>query len=85
MQTSHAKYVILKTAIERKLQVSAEYGGLKREFCPHALGTFDGELRCWAYQFAGESASGLTVRKSPRPWRCFKLNALELLDVCEGQ
>jgi hypothetical protein len=74
-------YALLEGAIERKEQVRAEYDGLERAFCPHALGRKGGEAHVLAFQFAGGSKRGL-----PRggDWRCFVVAKLGGVSASPG-
>jgi len=44
-------YELLRRAIVERRQVVAVYDGLRRELCPHRLGTKNGRLQCLFYQF----------------------------------
>ncbi len=69
---------LLRRALRERLPVSASYDGLARLFCPHVLGTTDGEARCLAWQFGGESSRG-PVTLASAAWRC--LRVAKLTDV----
>lgn len=75
-------YALLRHAIERKEQVIAFYDGEPREFCPHVLGAKQGRRHVLAYQFGGESRSGLPPRGE---WRCFEVDRLESVSLRPGQ
>ena len=77
-------YELLREAILKKKQVTAYYDGLMRQFCPHALGLRDGEAYCLAYQFGGESHTGVIQQGSPRNWRCFAVHRLQNAQVHYG-
>ena len=63
-----AIYIVFRNAILNEQQVICSYGGMRREVCPHIIGTDkDGEEAVLAWQFAGESSG-----KLPN-WRCLKL------------
>lgn len=64
---------LLERAIEGREQVVATYEGAVREFCPHALGRKGDARHVLAYQFGGESRSGLPSRGE---WRCFAVAQL---------
>ena len=75
-------YARLRQAIQEKRQVVARYDGAVREFCPHALGTKRGERHVLAYQFGGESASGLPPGGE---WRCLAVDELADVEVRAGE
>lgn len=66
-------YETLAEAIRTKQRVVARYGGEKRVFSPHALGTKGGACRVLVYQFAGGSRTGLPPGGE---WRCLDLDEL---------
>jgi hypothetical protein len=68
-----AIYSTLRDAILQKLQVTADYHGFRREFCPHVIGMKHGREHMLGYQFAGGSKSGLPPRGE---WRCFEVAEL---------
>jgi hypothetical protein len=77
-------YSLLKQAIRTRRPVSGRYDGKRRLFCPHVLGFKDGEARCLAYQFGGETGSAPIVPGAASNWRCFvvwRLAELQLLDT----
>lgn len=67
-------YALLERAILQREQVVATYEGERREFCPHALGTKGRRRQVLAYQFGGESRSGLPPQGE---WRCFSVDLLD--------
>jgi hypothetical protein len=78
-------YELLKQAILQKKPVSAYYEGYYREMCPHALGTKDGEQRCFFYQYAGETSKGRVIPNSPANWRCMFVNKLSQVTILEAE
>ena len=77
-------YSLLKQAIRLRRPVSGRYDGKRRLFSPHVLGFKDGEARCLAYQFGGETSSAPIVPGAASNWRCFvvwRLADLQILDV----
>lgn len=73
---------LLKTAISKKLQITATYDGYGREFCPHAIGwNRDGTYHVMTYQFAGGSSKGLPAGGQ---WRCFDVDKLSDVQVRHG-
>jgi hypothetical protein len=65
-----ANYGLFRKAILSEKQVTCTYDGYRRELCPHIIGHTDGEEKVLAFQFAGESKSGLPRRGE---WRCLYL------------
>lgn len=63
-------YELITRAMAERKQVLCRYDGYRRELCPVILGHTDGQEVVLAYQFAGESGSGL-----PRSgqWKCLRL------------
>jgi hypothetical protein len=66
--SSVAVYDVLKHAIERHRSVRIIAGGLWRDISPLALGYKGDKLKVLAYQYRGDSASGLPADGG---WRCF--------------
>lgn len=80
------RYDIIKHAIENKQLVIAIYQGRQRELCPHILGYKKGRMRLFAYQFSGESKSGLSYPAgSMRNWRCMFVDELENVRTRSGK
>lgn len=75
-------YEQLRRAVRERLQVSAEYDGRPRQFCPHVVGTTAGEPRCFAYQFGGETSTGPLTAGA---WRCFRIDKLTGVRVRPGE
>jgi hypothetical protein len=62
-------------------QITCTYHGYYRELCPHVLGTKRGAEQALAFQFGGQSSSGLPPGGE---WRCLKLNEVEGATMREG-
>jgi len=77
-------YGLLRDAVVKRRQVRAVYDGLPREFCPHVLGTKDGEAHCLGYQFGGQSSAGPITPGSTGNWRCFVVAKLTHVSLQEG-
>jgi hypothetical protein len=65
-----ANYRLFRRAILEEKQITCVYKGHRRELCPHIIGHTGGEEKVLAFQFAGDSSTGL-----PRggEWRCLYL------------
>ena len=72
---------VLEEAIRTRQPVTGRYDNLRREFCPHALGTKNGERHVLVYQFAGDSESGLPDEGE---WRCLRVDRLRDLSLTAG-
>ena len=72
---------LLTQAIQERKPVSGRYDGLRREFCPHAIGSKRGQRHTLVYQFGGGSGSGLPPEGE---WRCLRLDELEDLQMGDG-
>lgn len=72
---------LVRQAIAERRQMRAHYDAGLREFCPHALGTKDGQLRAFVFQFAGYSRRGLPPGGG---WRCLRLDRLTELSLQDG-
>jgi hypothetical protein len=59
---------LLRTAIEKHRCVRIIAGGHWRDISPLSLGYKGGKLKVLAFQFRGESASGIAAEGG---WRCF--------------
>ena len=78
-------YELLKQAIVEKKQVVATYDGLRREMCPHQLGTNKGRVYCLFYQFAGDSGSRPVVDGALNSWRCMEVDRLVDVSLRDGE
>jgi len=76
-----SNYDLLRRAIRHRQPVSAFYEGHERHFCPHVLGTKQGEARVLAFQYAGGSATGLPVGGE---WRCMRVQGLTAIRLHNG-
>jgi hypothetical protein len=74
-------YELIRQAILEKKQIVATYKGLRREMCPHVLGTKEGRPQAHFFQFGGESSSPL---RSEGGWRCIELQHLEDVQLRDG-
>ena len=74
-------YRLFRQAILERKQITCIYNGKHRELCPIVLGYKDGQEKCLAYQFAGESRSTL-----PRggEWRCLELAKVRCVQLWDG-
>lgn len=75
-----ATYRLFAQAMAERRQILCEYDGYRRELCPIILGRSRGEEKALAYQFAGESRSGLPAGGE---WKClwlFKVSNVQLRD-----
>jgi hypothetical protein len=66
---------VIRDALTRRRPITARYDGKHRELSPIALGTKDGELNLWAYQFGGEST---------HKCKCFSVAKFESVDPMLG-
>lgn len=71
---------LLVQAIRDRKQVTANYEGYLREFCPHIVGLKDNEYRVLGYQFGGSSSTGPVRGK----WKCFVVSKLSNVTLREG-
>lgn len=78
----HEMKVIIREAIRHRRPMVGQGNGLRREFCPHALGHTDGSWRVLTWQFAGLSETGL---RDGGDWRCFSLEDLRNLTIRNGE
>lgn len=83
-QSFERVFSLLKTAIFQKSCVSARYAGYRRLLSPHILGRAkEGTLQLLAYQYGGESRSGLSYPGSPDNWRCIAIEKLSEVELNE--
>ena len=66
-------YSVVREAIVNRLQITAVYGGHRREMCPHAIGTKGGKPQALFFQFGGSSSTGLPPGGE---WRCIPISGL---------
>jgi predicted DNA-binding transcriptional regulator YafY len=72
---------ILRTAIRQRRCVSIAVDGLRRKVCPHAIGFKDNRVKLLAFQYSGESASGLPIGGG---WRVFNLDDVHSAEFLDG-
>ena len=85
-QSYEQVYLLLKAAIFEKSCVSARYRGYLRLVCPYILGrNAEGRPHLLAYQYGGDSASGLGPTGSPENWRCIAIEKLSDVKLIDGQ
>jgi hypothetical protein len=60
-------------AIRGRVPIDADYGGHRRQLCPHAIGTKDGSVHVMCWQSGGGSRGGLP---DGGDWRCLRLAGL---------
>ena len=60
-------YAIVRGALEAKRTIIAEYEGLQRELCPHAIGWSKGIMRALFYQSGGYTSKGAVVPNGAHP------------------
>jgi hypothetical protein len=77
-------YDLITEAIRNRSQVWATYNGHERKMCPHALGSKNGRIQCFFYQFDGTSSKGLDRDGSRKNWRCIPIDGLENATVVDG-
>lgn len=80
-------YQTIRQAILEKKQVVAMYDGLRREMCPHVIGTKNGREQALFYQFGGQSSQEVFPVDHPqayRNWRCMFIDQLTLVEVRGG-
>jgi hypothetical protein len=77
-------YLLLRQAVLQRAPIEAEYQGLLRQMCPHALGWKNGKEKVLLYQFAGGSKHGLEPPGSPNNWRCLFVGSLTKVRVIDG-
>lgn len=75
-------YEVFREAIRNKQQVICTYNGLRREVCPHVLGTKNGKQQVLTFQFAGQSNNGLPLGGQ---WRCFELDKVKEASARDGK
>jgi len=74
-------YALVREAIVERRCVDAIFGGCRRQLCPHAIGTRDGQPRALFFQFGGGSSRGLAAGGD---WRCLPLDGLSAVSVHDG-
>jgi hypothetical protein len=66
----------IQEALFQRRPIRAMYSDKPRELSPIALGTRDGELHLWAYQFGGESS---------HKCKCFTVAKLSVVESMPGE
>lgn len=74
-------YDLFAKAIRTRRQVYCHYAGSERALCPHILGHSKGQEVALAFQFGGESRSGLPAGGQ---WRCLYLDGVSAGRLHEG-
>ncbi len=65
-------------AVRERRVVEALYEGRRRVFCPHMIGSKGGDVKVFAWQFAGQSSGRLPQ------WRCFDFDGLSEAVIVDG-
>jgi hypothetical protein len=76
-----ATYQLFREAILGEKQVTCTYQGHYRELCPLIIGHKRGEERVLAFQFSGQSSSGLPPGGN---WKCLYLAQVEDAEMRDG-
>ena len=74
-------YDTIRDAIVNRRPLTCWYADKRREVCPHVLGRKNGRAQVLAFQFAGDSVSGLPPAGD---WRCMPVDALTGVEISEG-
>jgi uncharacterized protein (DUF4415 family) len=74
-------YKLFAQAMTSRNQVLCTYDGYLRELCPVILGHTNGQEMALAYQFAGQSKSGLPPRGQ---WKCLSLSKVGNVQLRDG-
>jgi hypothetical protein len=74
-------YDLFEQAMTKRKQVICTYDGHPRELCPVILGHSNGEEVALAYQFAGQSNSGLPPGGQ---WKCLRLSKISNAQLRDG-
>lgn len=80
-----ATYVRVREALIKRHTIIGTYDGLRRELCPHAIGSTRDVERALFYQCAGHTSKGAVVPGSPANWRCMDLERLAIIEVRESE
>jgi hypothetical protein len=73
-------YKLFREAILGERPVTCVYQGYYRELCPLIIGHTRGRERVLAFQFGGESSSGLTLGN----WKCLDLSQVKDAELRTG-
>ena len=76
-----ATYRLFREAILNEKQVTCTYQGYYRELCPLIIGYKKGQERVLAFQFGGQSSSGLAPGGD---WKCLQLVQVEDAELRDG-
>jgi hypothetical protein len=74
-------YDLFARAMANRKQILCMYDGYPREICPHILGQTKGQEMALAYQFGGQSKSGLPPGGE---WRCLMLEKVRDVSLRDG-
>jgi len=77
-----AYYELCFDAILNHQQLVFTYRDRQRQVCPHVLGLSKGREMLLAFQFAGETSSGLPPEGE---WRCFQLAEMHSIELRHGE
>ena len=79
-------YLLVREAIENKLQVIAVYGGHERVACPHVIGYKNGKEHVLFWQFGGSSSSAGEIKPGVNDeWRCMEVSQMSDVTVQDGE
>jgi fatty-acyl-CoA synthase len=73
--------MLFEQAMAARKQITCTYEDSYREICPHILGHSNGQEKILAYQFGGQSRSGLPPEGE---WRCLWLSKVRNVQLREG-
>ena len=79
--TPSEPYRLFEEAMAKRKQILCMYDGYRRELCPIILGHSQGEEKALAFQFGGESKSGLSPRGQ---WKCLLLAGVSEVRLRDG-
>ena len=83
VRSSHsAAFEALAEAILKRLPVSLNYNGARREVCPYILGHTNRQERALVFQYGGSSRSRLPAGGE---WRCLTVAQVSDVEVREGE
>jgi uncharacterized protein YutE (UPF0331/DUF86 family) len=74
-------YRLFEQAMAERKQVLCMYDGYRRELCPIILGHSQGDEKALAFQFGGESKSGLSPSGQ---WKCLLLSGVSEVQLRQG-
>ena len=75
-------YRIIRDAILNERQITCIYQGHRRELCPHIVGWTSGSERLLAWQFGGETGSGVLPRGGA--WKCLDVGGMTKVETRDG-